>query len=291
INEAKAETSALNDGVNGSFKLAFTISKGAIAKTISGKTAVITFTPFTGETDEQALTKAKDLLDKTTYTFTQSKVFDVASAKSELTNYIKTLIDSSIIIKDLKISDNNGDVDKINEAKAETVALNDGVNGSFKLEFKIAKGTNEKTVSGKTATITFTKYSGTDDKKAVTEALNKIEHFIFPTPKDFDNETAIMDYVKDLAIKEINDNSVKVVVNKISYVPSTNNSKGSYKFTVSVSKGGESSTSSTKTIVLPQKSVGVNTGDNYSIWMYLILSILSLCGISFIALKKREVNH
>lgn len=148
------------------------------------------------------------------------------------------------------------------------------------------------------------------DIATVTTAKNKAESANYPNPtkaSDYADEAALASYVKGLAETAVNDSSVTVKVNKVNYTPQVDGTKdipkgtnGSYKFTVTVSKGVQTATTTEKTISIPAKPykaveviadngktpASPNTGDNSSLWIYLLIAVVSLGGTGTVLFRK-----
>lgn len=99
------------------------------------------------------------------------------------------------------------------------------------------------------------------DIATVVAAKTKVETAVFLDPtkeSDFIDEAAVQAYITKLVTAAIDDSTVSVAVQKVSYVPQVNGTVdntvgtvGSYEFTVVISKGLQSVTTSSRSIVLP----------------------------------------
>lgn len=148
------------------------------------------------------------------------------------------------------------------------------------------------------------------DIATVTTAKNEAESTNYPNPtkvSDYADEAALASYVKGLAETAIDDSSISVNINKVSYTPQVDGTKetpngtnGSYKFTVTVSKGVQTATTTEKSISIPAKPykatevtadngktpASPNTGDNSSLWIYLLIAAVSLGGTGTVLFRK-----
>ena len=136
---------------------------------------------------------------------------------------------------------------------------------------EITKGT-ETTSKDITMTVNVGKHP---DVIAVETAKEKLEDETIEEPtdaSDLADEKSIEDYIKEEIKSAIGDDTVDVEINKVSYKPATNGTKGdkngtdgAYKYTVTIGKGNESQTTTEKTFTIPAESYykfPILSGDN-----------------------------
>jgi hypothetical protein len=144
---------------------------------------------------------------------------------------------------------------------AGTASNEAGTDGGYRFRATLAKGSGTTDTAEKSFVITATAYSNAD---AVADALDAVNGAAYgPVAQgDVNSEDAAANYVKDIATRTVINTSVTVTINKISFTPAvvggennTAGSDGSYEFTVTVSKGAQSRTSGSKTLVITATKV------------------------------------
>lgn len=156
------------------------------------------------------------------------------------------------------------------------------------------------------------------DIAIVEAACDNAENTDYADPteeSDYADESALASYIESIATAAIDDETVTVTVNTVSYTAETDGVAGSYIFTITVSKGTQSETTTEKTVVIPageedfsdsddtlnpddtpelddtsdpdDTSDTPDTGDNSNILLLLVLALASLCGLGFTAAKRK----
>lgn len=203
------------------------------------------------EEDSAALSAAKALADAMTDIPAPAQA--VCNTEEQAREYARAKVvaaikDSSITVT---IATTQWDAPTAGTASNEA-----GTDGGYRFKATLAKGIGTTVTEEKSFVITATAYSDAD---AVTTALAAVNGAIYgPVAQaDAGSEAAAANYVRDAGVAAVNDASVTVTINKTSYTPAVaggeenaNGTDGSYMFTVTVSKGAQSRTSGSKTIVI-----------------------------------------
>ena len=242
---AIAETSAENDGVNGSFDFTAKVKKGEQKDTTTSESVTITYTEFTGETDTQAVARAKGLI------VDGSVNVDFGAVQADKTSAVQTYV--------------NG------------LLSGTGVSAivAFKENTDVYTVTITKDRVRDTKDITMTVNVAPDPDIAIlNSAKDKAEGATYPNPtkeSDYADNTALKNYVKDIVKTAVDNDAVTLTVNEVSYSVAVNGTKenpqgtqGIYVFTITVSKGAQSDTTTQKTLTIPTveyKDYSVIEGD------------------------------
>ncbi len=262
------------------------VKKGVKEDTTTSENATITHTVFTGETDTQAVARAKSLIAD------GSVNVDFGADQTAKTSAVQTYVNGLL-----------GDI-----GVRATVA--------FKEATDVYTVTITKGSVTDTKDITMTVNIAADpDIASVNTAKDKADKASYPNPtnsSDYVDEKALANYVQGIASTAINDSTVTVTVNKASYTVATDGTKanpngtdGSYKFTITVSKGTQFETTTEKTIIIPATKFGTipeidgndqtqtgtpQTGDTSNVMLYLFVALISLGGLGFVACRKKVRN-
>jgi len=227
-----AGDSASPDGTNGSFVFTVTVARDSQDQTTTQKSITITATPYTGVTDVQAVAAAKAAL-------TDGSV-NVAfgASQSDKTEAVQSYV--------------NGLLSAVPNAAGVTANVTyNGATGRY--EVALSKGST----TGSTSLTMSVNEAPDPDIAIVGNAKTAAENAAYSdmTQAAASSENAIKTALRNTAVTAVNSGSVDVAVNTVSYLvpvagtsanPSGTN--GSYTFTITVSKGWHSQTTTQKTI-------------------------------------------
>ena len=227
-----AGTSANPSGTNGSYTFTVTASNGSQSETTEQKTITITATPYTSVTDAEAVAAAKiALVDGIVNVASDA---DQTAKTAAVQAYVNTLL--------------TGDAAGVTAA----VSYN---SETGKYEVDITKGSAHDTAS-----LTMTMNAAPDSDAAIVAraqtAAENASYADIPQAAATD-EAAIQAALRSAAEAAVNNSSVTIAINNISYTApiagtsaNPGGTNGSYTFTVTVSKGGQSGTTGQKTITI-----------------------------------------
>ncbi len=169
--------------------------------------------------------------------------------------------------------------DSIDGATAETYTITEGDVGNT-LAVVVSVTLSDGTVGELSTTTDIVTAEGTQDFTSVNAAKAEIEDAVFLNPtkeSDYADEAAIESYVTKLVSAAMTDSTVSSEIQKVSYVAEVNGtadnvtgSSGSYTFTVLLTKGTQSATTTSRMIVIPAQvyvpvSYEVTSGDGQEI--------------------------
>lgn len=169
--------------------------------------------------------------------------------------------------------------DSIDGATAETYTITEGDVGNT-LTVVVSVTLSDGTAGELSATTAIVTAEGTQDFTSVNAAKAEIDSAVFLDPtkeSDYADEAAIEAYVTKLVSAAMTDSTVSSKIQKVSYVAEVNGtadnvtgSSGSYTFTVLLTKGTQSATTTSRTIVIPAQvyvpvSYEVTSGDGKEI--------------------------
>ena len=232
-------------GTNGSYIFAVTVAKGLHSQTTGQKSIIITATPFTGASNGEAVAAAKAALINGTVNVAlgAKQTAKTATVQSYVNNILSTTAAAAGVTAIVTYNSTTGNYD---------VALSKGGASDSK---SLSMTVNE---------------SADPDLTAVTNGKNAAEGPVYSsmTQAAATSEAVIANALKTAAETAVNDNSVTVNVNQISYTAPTagdedtpNGTDGSYTFTVTVSKGLRSQTTDQKSITITATPfTGVSNG-------------------------------
>ena len=148
------------DGTGGSFSFTVSLSKGsgdtAGSATTSSKSGTITATAFTGQTNAQTVAAAKTAIEDGTYTIEQATANTQDAVKTALASQISAF--SGVSGTGITVVAGNISISSFTAATAGTAGDRDGTSGSFSFTVSLTKGSATATTSGKSGTITATRY-------------------------------------------------------------------------------------------------------------------------------------
>lgn len=229
-----AGTSANPNGTNGSYTFTITVSKGLQSQTTSEKTIVIKATAYTGVTDVQAVKAAKEGLVNysVNVAFGATQAVKTVAVQNYVDNLLSTILEAEGVEAIVSYNSTTGTYDvtlskgSVNDSKSLTMIVN------------VAPDPDITTVEAAKIAAENVIYSNMNQEDATYEG-------------------AIIEAVKSTAETAVNNSDVTVMVNKVSYLApvagtSANSvgTNGSYTFTITVTKGLQSQTTSEKTIVI-----------------------------------------
>ena len=229
-----AGTSANPNGTNGSYTFTITVSKGSLSQITIQKIIEIKAIAYTGVTDVQAVKAAKEGL------VVSSVNVDFGATQEEKTSAVQSYVDNLL----------------------STIPAATGVTAVVSYNSTIGKynATLSKGSVNDSKGLTMNVIVAPDPDIATVEtAITEVENANYRdmTQEDATNEEAIIETLKSTAKAAVNSSDVTVEVNKVSYsapVAGTSanpaGTNGSYIFTITVSKGLQSQTTSKKTIVI-----------------------------------------
>jgi hypothetical protein len=150
------------DGTDGSYSFRITLSAGSAltaetART-SEKTVAVTATPYTGNSNADAVAAAKSAVEGGTYTYTQAEANDEAAVKAKIAaqiNALQAVQDAgvnAVTPADITLSG-------FTAAQTGTASNPAGANGSFTFTAALTKGTQTATTAAQTGAITATAYT------------------------------------------------------------------------------------------------------------------------------------
>ena len=135
---------------------------------------------------------------------------------------------------------------------------NDGTNGSYRFTITVSKGSQNKTTEEKTVAITATPYVD-PDIAIVDNALSAVNNASYAAVAQADKNTAelLKAYVKQIAEAAVTESEVTVEINEVAFTAAiagdagdNDGTNGSYRFTITVSKGSQNKTTEEKTVVI-----------------------------------------
>ncbi|WOO38414.1 hypothetical protein R2R35_07890 [Anaerocolumna sp. AGMB13020] len=230
----EAGTSSNPQGTDGSYTFTITVSKGLQSQTTSQKTISITATAYTGVTDVQAVSAAKAALvnGSVEVAFGATQADKTAAVQSYVDSRLSAAADAAGVTAGVTYNSATGSYD---------VALSKGSEHDSKIltmTVKVAPDPDIAIVSAAKSAAQDASYSNMSQIAAT-------------------DETAIQTVLKSIAETAVNDSRVTVDVNYETYtLPEAGTSSnpqgtdGSYTFTITVSKGLQSQTTSQKTITI-----------------------------------------
>ncbi len=165
--KAVAGTPSDKEGTDGSFTFNVSIEKGTAKRTVTGKTGSITATAYT---DTVAVAEAKTIIEKGSYTVTQSAATPETALIAELVTQINALYGMSDT--EVTVEASGIEIITYNDAVAGSSTDKTGTNGSFTFRITLKKGIAEKITTDLAGTITATAFN---DTIAVAEAKTIIE--------------------------------------------------------------------------------------------------------------------
>lgn len=231
--EATEGTSADVDGMDGSYSFKIKVSKGIRSAETTEKNIIITATQYTGVSDVDAVTAAKNGL------INGSVDVPYGATKEDKTTAVQNYVNTELS----KITDAAGVSAVVTHDTDDkyTVSLNKGsVNDTIKLDMTINVGI--------------------DPAIAIVEAaLNAVNGDIYKnmTQIEATNEDVVMNAVKSDAVSAVNDTRVIVSVVDATYTPAVTGTSakpigtnGSYTFKIRVANGDRTGTTEEKSIVI-----------------------------------------
>ena len=239
-----AGTSANPGGTNGSYIFTVTVSKGSRSETTGHKTITITATPYTGITDAQAVATAKAALvdGSVNVAFGASQADKTAAVQA----YVNGLLTGEA-------------------AGVTAIVTYNSVTGKY--DVAISKGSVNDTKS-----LSMTVNVAPDPDIAIVAAAKTAAQnasYANMTQAAAPNENAIKTALKNTAVTAVNNSSVAITINKVSYTApiagtsaNPGGTNGSYTFTVTVSKGSQSETTEQKTITITATAYTGGNGGN-----------------------------
>lgn len=263
FNAATAGDADDADGTNGSFSFTVALSKGggntAGSATTDSKTGTITATAFTGQTNAQAVAAAKSAIEGGSYTMAQTTANTQDGVKTELASQINAL--QGMSATGITVTTNNITISPFSAATAGDADDADGTDGSFSFTVSLSKGMATNTTDSKTGTITATAFTGQTNAQAVAAAKSAIESVSDWTVAQTMayTEQEVKDWIADRinALDGMGATGIYVTADNITLNPFTaaqeGNSdnrpgkNGSFSFTVSLTKGGTTDTTTSKT--------------------------------------------
>ncbi|WP_085833023.1 S-layer homology domain-containing protein [Clostridium merdae] len=239
-----AETAENPIGTNGSYTFTVTVLKGGQSDKTEERTITITATPYTGVTNAQAVAAAKNALADGTVNVAFGA--DQAAKTAAVKAYVSSLLtgDAAGVTATVTYNSTTGKYD---------VALSKGsVNGSKSLSItmNIAPDPDIAIIAG---------------AKSAAQGAN----YVTITQTAAAEEDAIIASVKNTAVTAVNNSDITVIINKVSYTAplagtsaNPTGTNGSYTFTVTVLKGGQSDKTGEKTITITATPYTGGTGGN-----------------------------
>ena len=229
-----AGTSSNPQGTDGSYTFTITVSKGLQSLTTSQKTITITATAYTGITDVQAVSAAKAAL------VNGSVEVAFGASQTDKTAAVQSYVDSQLSAA-------------ADAAGVTAVVTYNSATGSY--DVALLKGSEHDSKS-----LTMTVNVAPDPDIAIVAAAKaaaqdaSYSNMTQAAPAD---EAAIQTALKSTAETAVNNSNVTVSVTKVSFTASVagtssnpQGTDGSYTFTITVSKGLQSLTTSQKTITI-----------------------------------------
>ena len=225
-------TSADPDGRDGSYTFTITVSKGLQHTTTIQKTITITASAYMGITDVQAVEAAKTALLNGEVNVAFGA--DQTTKTAEVQSYVDSLLSATTTGVSAVVTYNNS-------------------TGMY--DVALSKGSVSDSKS-----LTMTVNVGADPDIAILEAAKTAAEnasYSNMTQATATNEAAIQAALQSTAETAVNDNSVTVTIDKVSYTAPVEGTSadpdgrdGSYTFTITVSKGLQHTTTIQKTITI-----------------------------------------
>ena len=229
-----AGTSADPVGTDGSYVFTITVSKGLQSQTTTQKTIAITATAYTGITDVQAVAAAKAALvdGSVNVAFGADQTAMTAAVQSYVNGILSGTLDASGVSAMVTFDNSTGNYEvalskgSANDSKSLTMTLN------------VSADPDITVVNNTRLAVEGESYANMTQAIAISE-------------------TVISDALKTTAVTAVTGSAITVTINKISYTepiagtsanPSGTN--GSYVFTITISKGVQSQTTTQKTITI-----------------------------------------
>ena len=249
-----AGTSANPSGTNGSYVFTITVSKGGQIQTTEQKTITITATAYTGVTAAQAVAAAKAVIVDGTANVAYGA--DQTAKTAAVQTYVNTLLTG-------EAAGVTAIVTYVSENNYSVAISKDGANDTKTIEMTINEGADPDITT-------------VNDAKTAAEGKT----FSDMSQGAAKDEEAIKNAIKAEAEAAVNDISVTVTINKITYTApiagtsaNPGGTNGSYVFTITVSKGEQTQTTAEKTITItataynpiPTYSVSGNVKDSNNV--------------------------
>ncbi|NLB52489.1 MAG: hypothetical protein GX808_06075 [Syntrophomonadaceae bacterium] len=247
----KEGTSAKPNGTAGSYAFTVTAAKGHLESTSAKKTLTIAATAFTGISDAEAVTAAKQAAETAIYANTTQTAHGDQTAVG---NYVKGIAIAAR--NDASVTVTVNTVNYTAPVKGTSTNPN-GTAGSYTFTVTATKGIQKSTTTQKTITIAATVFSGLSDSDAVAASIQAAENATYAatTQATHDSLATIKNYVKDIAMAAINNTSITVTINTVKYTmpikgtsTSPNGRAGSYAFTITAKNGSQVKVSNQKMV-------------------------------------------
>ncbi len=239
INPATEGTTTNLAGTNGSFTFIVTLKKtGSASVSTNSKTGVIVATAYDPTQDNDDIAAVRLIVEGANYSATQTEVQNIAQARAKVATLLTGLNLNGVITTVVDVS--------FQAATEGTVALQSGVNGSYKFTVKLNKGGGtEVTTNELTLTITATPYDPAQDNADISAAKTLIEGTPFTTtqliaPDITSARTVVNALITSLSlngvITQVIDGTFLAAIAGTESTPTGTN--GNFTFTVTLNKGG-----------------------------------------------------